>query len=304
MLPKMFIFCLLTLDQTPGGGLEHAHNPVYQDLRQHEMTIDGARVPLPAPVLSDGQSAEEQRQALLQVAGSEQRLEELLRDSITAPFLVKVRDQKTEHGDLIRLGDLWFVIHADLDQINPTDGERIGAESKSVEAGNMRLTSRLLKAEDLDKRGIKKTGEEKGFRREWYVHLTGRLLDRIHVEVTDRVTASRSDESWVIASRTDPKFDRDEQFPNQWRSLNDEGQPGPDRPRRYAGGTSYVKITRLAAPQGALLVEAHFAFTEPHDWFEGAPTLRSKISLIAQDRIRRLRRELAKSQQESEPRKR
>ena len=52
-----------------------------------------------------------------------------------------------------------------------------------------------------------------------------------------------------------------------------------------------------------LFVEAHFVFTEPHDWFEGAPVLRSKISLIAQDRIRKLRRELAESHKAGELRK-
>jgi hypothetical protein len=47
-----------------------------------------------------------------------------------------------------------------------------------------------------------------------------------------------------------------------------------------------------------LLVEAHFAFAEPRAWFDGAPILRSKLSLIAQDQIRRLRRELAEKRKE------
>ena len=36
------------------------------------------------------------------------------------------------------------------------------------------------------------------------------------------------------------------------------------------------------------------AFVEPNEWFQGAPILRSKFSVIAQDQIRSLRRELAR----------
>ena len=56
-----------------------------------------------------------------------------------------------------------------------------------------------------------------------------------------------------------------------------------------------MKVSRLATVPGALLVEAHFAFSEPQAWFDGAPILRSKIGVVAQDQIRGLRRELAKS---------
>ena len=69
------------------------------------------------------------------------------------------------------------------------------------------------------------------------------------------------------------------------------------------GRGELLKITRLSAVPGALLVEVHFLFTEPQEWFDGAPILRSKISLVAQDRIRSLRSELAKSRKESELRK-
>jgi hypothetical protein len=123
--------------------------------------------------------------------------------------------------------------------------------------------------------------------------VTGRLLDRIHVEATDRTIASRTDESWVIAARTDPRFDRDAKAPNRWWPIERGEKPGAVHP--YPGGASYAKVSRLRLVPGALLVEAHFAFAEPRAWFDGAPILRSKISLIAQDQIRRLRRELAEN---------
>ena len=62
----------------------------------------------------------------------------------------------------------------------------------------------------------------------------------------------------------------------------------------YAGGISYAKISRVAFQPTALFVEMHVAFVEPDGWFQGAPILRSKFSVAAQDQIRTLRRELAK----------
>jgi hypothetical protein len=154
----------------------------------------------------------------------------------------------------------------------------------------MRFSGRRLSADELKQRGI--TSVDQGL--EWYSHLTGDLLDRIQVDATDHIRGSKGPGSWVFASRTDPRFDDDKQYPNRWL---------PHRPgsrvednaasQRYSGGASTIRISALVSSPGALLVEGHFAFAEPHAWFEGAPILRSKISLVAQDQIRRLRRELA-----------
>jgi hypothetical protein len=160
----------------------------------------------------------------------------------------------------------------------------------------MRFETHLLSAEDLKARSLGET-DSSDARAEWYTHLTGLLLDKIHVEATTRVFATRSAESVVVASSTARAFDSDEKFPNRWWPIVRKGgrdEAGPAK--TYAGGISYVKISRLAWKPEALLVEAHFAFAEPKAWFDGAPILRSKLTLIAQDQIRRLRRELAKHQ--------
>ncbi len=126
--------------------------------------------------------------------------------------------------------------------------------------------------------------------------MTGDLLDRIHVEATDH--ARGSTERGLLGVR----------LADRSAVRRRQGVPEPlaaDRPRsgqakescrrrsRSTGGASITRISRLASMPGALLVEGHFAFAEPHAWFDGAPILRSKISLVAQDQIRRLRRELA-----------
>jgi hypothetical protein len=129
----------------------------------------------------------------------------------------------------------------------------------------------------------------------WYVHSTGRLLDRIEVATTTQITASQGPEGCVVASRIEPKLDGDRSYPNQWRAIaRRDGREEPGQTLPYGGGASIVRMTPLKTVPGALLVEAHFAFEEPKAWFDGAPILRSKFSLIALDRIRALRRELAR----------
>jgi hypothetical protein len=163
----------------------------------------------------------------------------------------------------------------------------------------MRFESKLLSEADLLARKIQPLPAENG-RKEWFTHLNSRLLDRIKVEATDRAVVTRSADSLVIAARTDRSFDTDDRFPNRWANLARKGNTettGP--PRTYAGGLSYAKITSLACEPGALFVEAHLAYVEPLEWFQGNPILRSKIGVIAQDQIRRLRREIEKRRTES-----
>lgn len=298
MLTPALFFGLVLAGQKSEVEPAHAANAVYSTLLKEGLTLDGTQLDFPAPVLHDGEPAATQREALVKVAGSSARFDELARDSVTAPFLLKVHDETTKGGDLIRRGDLFFVVHADLDGIKPDDLTRRGTEEKPVEAGNMRFVNHILTDEEQRARGFGGATAE-GDRHEWFVHAKGQLLDRIEVEASNRVTATRSADSWVFASRTEPKFNDDKTYPNRWRPLGGKGDGNRSDAKPYAGGGSYVKISKLAAPAGALFVEAHFAFDEPRAWFDGAPILRSKISLVAQDQIRRLRRELA--QQKSKP---
>ena len=158
----------------------------------------------------------------------------------------------------------------------------------------MRFEAKLLPADALASRKVKLAPKD-----EWYAHLTGLLLDRIQVEVTDRVVASRDGrvaghrlaDGRVLRPR--PRRERPAE-PLDERLPGGKGQVPGSYAHRYAGGGGYAKISRLEAYPGALLVEVHAAFLEPKEWFQGAPILRSKIALVAQDRIRKLRRDLAK----------
>jgi hypothetical protein len=280
--------CALAADVEPA----HAKNDVYQTLQRDGFTLAGTHVAFPAPLLLDGDSSEKERAALRKLAGSDAALAELLRNSVVAPQILKIRDEKTADGTLIRIADLWFAVHARLEEIDPAKMGGKKGQGESVETGNMKIRSVLLSDDELKTRGI--TGRDPQL--EWYSHMTGDLLDRIHVESTDHAQGTKGNDSWVFASRTDPRFDGDKAYPNQWwpieRTAKPKGAPNA-APRGFAGGASTTKISRLASEPGTLFVEGHFAFAEPNAWFDGAPVLRSKISLVAQDQIRRLRRELA-----------
>lgn len=278
---------------------EHARNPVYGSVLKDGLTANGTTFRLPAPRLRDDQSADVQRAALREVAGSDQRLDELLRNSVTAPYIIKVHDVKA--GDAtIRVVDLRFVVYGDLAEVDPAR-EAAKADEKEVQAGNMVMRTRLLKPSDLRATGVAPPSPREGRGPDtWYAHIHGRLLDRIQFDVTNQVVATRAEDSLVVATRTDPAFDKPGPFANGWKPVeggNETGAAGGTS-RPYAGGISYTKISRLAIKPGALLVEMQGAFVEPREWFQGAPILRSKFSVVAQDQIRALRRELARRRKE------
>jgi hypothetical protein len=271
----------------------HAQNPVFTDVIEHGLDAGRQNIRLPPPRFVDGQSAEAERAALREIAGSERAADDLLRDSVTAPFIIRVHDVKADSAT-VRAADLWFVVYGELEQIDPQK-EASRAEQKDVEVANMWFQTRMLKPDNLAKAGIKTSAAGAG-QNDWYVHVHAKLLDRIEFEVTNHVVASKSAGSIVIASRTDPLFDRAGPLANAWKALAPSGGSPAEPPAAhpYAGGVSYAKISRVGFKPGALLVETHMAFVEPDAWFQGAPILRSKFSVAAQDQVRTLRRELMK----------
>jgi hypothetical protein len=272
----------------------HAENSVYRHVLEQGLETGGQKIQLPPPRLADGQAADVQRAAVREVAGSDRAFEDLLRDSVTAPFIIKVRDAKTT-GGTIRMADVWFVVYAELKEVD-FGQEASRTDQKEVEVANMWFQTRLLKDDFFRSIGMEPEAAVPG-RNKWYAHVHARLLDRIDFEVTNQVMATQTPDSIVIASRTDPKFAKVPGLVNRWKPLAREAtKKTDDRARQYEGGMSYAKISRLELKPRAILVEMHMAFVEPDGWFQGNPILRSKFSVVAQDQVRSLRRELAKKQ--------
>ena len=280
---------LAMLALSPTALPTHDRNPVLRATIDEGLAIGDVRVKLPEATFRDGQSVDQQRAALVEVAGSSRGADEMLQPSISAPHKLRTRDIKAE-GATLRAGDIYFLLRGvDLDAIQPEEAFRqLGGEP--TEAGNMRFEVRALKADDFKDPPAVLPSD-----REWLMHAKVRLLDRIAVESTDRIVASRSADYLVFASRTEPIFGTMTDDPNRWSTITLKATGdvyGPPEP--YAGGIGYVKMTRLKGLERAVAVEIHFAFAEPRAWFDGAPILRSKFGLIAQDQVRRLRRELLK----------
>ncbi len=274
----------------------HAENPVFKEVLDKGLESGGQNVTLPRPRLTDGQDAESQRTVLRELAGSSTALDNLLRDSVVAPHIIEVHDVKCT-GATIRLVDVWFIVYSELKQVDFGE-EAARTDQKEVEVANMSFETRLLKEDDL--RAAIPAAHPATGKNHWYSHAHARLLDRIDFAVTNRIVASQSSESIVVASHTDPAFAGSTTLPNTWKPLPRQGQPPAkldEKPKPYEGGMSYAKVSRLAIKPDALLVEMHMAFVEPDGWFQGAPILRSKFSAVAQDQIRSLRRGLARKRE-------
>jgi hypothetical protein len=285
---------LLTAQQGATTTKTEAKNPIYSALRDKGWAVGSVRVAFPAPVLDDATSADAETAALKKLAGSDRALADLTRDSVNAPMILKIRDEADAEQGVVRLVDLWFVVRASLDEIKPDSLNTVAPEGQAVEAANMRFSASRMTARQLADRSISAVDEED--RREWFLHLSGRLLDRIQVEATDRIFATRGPRSWVVASTTDPRFNSVGDVANRWHAITRRGgEESTGAASPYPGGAGYATITTLATVPGALLVESHGAYYEPKGWFNGAPILRSKIGVVTQDRVRSLRRDLAKS---------
>ena len=271
-------------------------NPVFEELSKG-VEIDGTKVTLPSPSLTDNETAESEARVLKSIADlTKLPLADFSRDAITAPFVLKTRDEVAANGTIHRFADLWFVIRADHENVDISKVFADLAKGQEVEAGNMKFRSVGVPADALAKLGIAPAvhGEQ-----EQFVHQTGRLFGRIIVDETDRVTATSTDASTLIAGRTDPRFDDFDPFPNRWSTLEKKGASEVvGKPVPFRGTFSYMKATRLKSISNGLLVEVHFVYAEPKAWFNGGPILKSKFGAVAQDRIRSLRRDLAKIRKE------
>lgn len=274
---------------------EHATNTLLTRLRAEGFVVGRAAATFPEFLWRDGDSFEIRKAAFRKAAGSVRRAEELLRDSPTAPHLLKLHDLKSDPETILRVADVLFVVHADFKKLDLDRFDRLLDRSGAVEAGNMRFESEKVARTDLRLDEPEPKANDANFREE-FVHVQGRLLDRILFETTDRIVVTRSNESIVAASRTLSEPNEKSKYPNIWRKIFPTAGGRPNAPgsaRKYQGGAAVLKISQYAPLDKILVVEARFVFAEPRDWFDGAPTLRSKIGLAVQDQIRRLRREIA-----------
>jgi hypothetical protein len=271
----------------------HAANALYDLLIQEGVKVSPqVTLTLPKPAVEDGLSPDAQRQAIESLLAGRYDWETFTRRSVVAPFLLKVSEGAAESGPIGRRVDLYFVAYGDLTALGRDnflqDRLNLAPESDETEAGGKAHT---LTIDELHQRGIDSSQEPDDPR---WVAVTSTLLGKVRISLTTRSLTTATGESYLVASIADPRFENDVQYPNCWRSLSvdDAGQRQVSGPQPYAGMGSYAKATRLTEPAGAIFVEYHIAFVEPHGWFHGTNLLRSKLPIVTQDMVRKFRRRL------------
>jgi hypothetical protein len=290
------LFCQTVIAQAPAEDIEpkHAQNTVYQAARTVGLKAEGTAAQLSAPLLRDGMPQEEQRAVLLKLRDSDKALETFLNPGISAPIEFKLHDWPGTTGT-IRGFDIWFVIHAKLDEINSEDLSGLSRRVGNFDAGGMHFERSLLEQNELKKLGLTLSGKMDRFDQNECA-----LFEKVEAKVLNRSLATRSGGSLVLATQTVLTLPADETERNAWRPFDRLGAKTSYGPwRRYGGVIAYTKASRLDFLPGALFVEMYGAFAEPKEWFNGRVMLKSKIAIAADQKIREMRREIAKKREKA-----
>jgi hypothetical protein len=289
----------MSILSTIGVAADHEANQVFQKLISEGVkTPDGANFPLPKPVMPDDASAKEQTKILTELMDG-LPLDRFLRDSAVAPHIYRADEVQSDQQAIVRQIDVYFVAHAELASITQTEF------TEQLSDGESKATGRVLTDEELRERDITlAVGAATDEVRESYAHGSFTILNRVELSVTGRSMATKTPSSLLAATHVDPRFSQDSEFPNRWKPLErtPDGSFSKGEPQAYQGAGTYLKITRLAAPTGAVFVEGHTIYTEPHGWFDGTNLLRAKLPAIAQTQIRAARRDMVKESRRSESR--
>ena len=284
---------MVALVSAADGGLE---NPVYRELIEKGIAMsDGSVVKLQPPILADGLDAAAQHAAIAEATGARASVEELVGKSYYAPVIIKVRTARRSDDEdpAKRMIDVWFVVRGKWDTLTSEDF----LESVLADKGNAksRVVSKsgILTEQEMAARKLTATVEDD--RQERFVYATFSLFERVEVSATRFSVLTRGEGSILTAGKLDDRFVDDPDYPNQWRPLVRDEQAeikaGPAHP--FAGAGGYAKITRLAEPTDAALVECHLIYEEPYGWFEGANLVKQKVPAMVQQKVRTFRRKLA-----------
>jgi hypothetical protein len=277
----MFEACLAAAWLALAAATHEEQNPVYQDLLAAGVTAGEQSRKLPAPTLPDGLSAQAQVDAIKTLGGARYSFDRLTRKSVVAPQIIRVPDASAEAKTPLRTVDVWFVAHAELDDV--ADEEFLG---KLLTTNQSDGASTELTPEQLSACGIAPASVDP--EHEGYDHIAYTLLDKVRISATGRSFWSRTDDSIVAAVKVDPRFSGDAKLPNRWTLVDN-----PDAPLTpYEGMGFYAKITRMKEPSGALFIEFHLVFAEPVEWFRGTNQLGAKLPAVVQSQVREARRQM------------
>ena len=280
-------------------------NPVYRYLVTDQPAIPRpGELRLPKPVMGHRLTAGEQMQVLERIAGNRYDVDDLMRPSVVAPFVLELDREAISSGprsDELQTMDLHFVGQGNLDAISDREflSEIIDAGSDSEQDEGEGGSSRQLSQAELST--ALGSDVQLDPDHESYNEIEMTIFDRIHLSGVGRTFWSRTDDSIVLAMTLDPRFNEVEQWASQWERFQrqENGRLASVQTGRFSGGGIYLKITQLKGQSDRLFIEVHGALIEPYDWFRGANLLGSKLPPTIQSQVRDLRRRSLRAMAES-----
>ena len=276
----------------PARRAGHDRNPVLRAAIDEGLSVGGASVKLPAPTFRDGQSADDQRTALRRGGRVGPRRPRRCSSRRSRPRTGSGSATPRPRGrPSARATSSSSSAASTSTRSAPTRRSGRPAAARSRPA-NMRFEARVLTPDEL--KGTPASSPAEG---EWFTHADRppprpdrRRVDRPgrRLEVGRLARLRREDRPALRPRREVPQ------------PLVDHRAEGDRRrPRPAAAVRGRDRLRQDHPPGGAARRPWSSRSTSPSPsrraWFGGEPILRSKFGLIAQDQVRRLRRELQKS---------
>jgi len=267
-------------------------------------------------------SGEDQVQELTSLAAPRYRLEELLRPSAVAPYLLDIdRDSPGSATSSLRRARVVFALHGELETLADerflerllgdvaTLGEPGSEETSQAEGAGQGGSARALTDAELAAAGIpsrsavgadaevspKPSGDasDRGERRgESYRWFQAELFSRVRISGVVHSYWTRDDDSILWAVRTDERFSSQPDLQPAWERMERQAAGDLKVVERgdWAGGGAYLRISRWAADPKVLICEAELAWVEPRAWFGGSNLIASKLPPAIQSQVREIRR--------------
>ncbi len=274
-------------------------NSVLKQLVEQGVPVgNDGHVKLPPPTMPDGLDGAAQQEILARIAAPDRRVADLTRKSVVSKFVLKLDDVPTSDQQRpFRTVDLWFIAYGRLELFNQQEFlQRLVETAESSKKGRLPFIKGILNREEMKQLNL--LVEDEPDRVQRFFFSTFGLFDRVLVSATRRVVVTRQPESVIVAAIIDPRLTKSATHPNHWRAVDrhERGEVKLGPPQSYESAGLYAKITRMKDPAGALFIEYHHAFCEPEAWFKGTALLRSKLPMVVQDGVRKIRRRLAEAE--------
>ncbi len=290
---RFLLTVVLLVSATPFVDAGRSGNPLFDELIEKGLAIPGGpAVKFVAPLIPPG-TAPKDPAAILEQAAGRVPVELFTKRTVTAPFSVNIDAIEGKDGERCAQSvNVFFVTYGKLDALDDTDFIKhlLSGKDKKGQGDSVALTDKELKS-----RGIARVSAQ-GLKED-YGTMTLHLLDKVQVTGVTRGVRAKTPNSILYAVKLDPRFQKDQQYPNQWRAItrnaSDDEKIGPPHP--YSGLAGYVQASELGDPKNALLIEMHFILHEPTEWFGGLNLLRSKLPIAIRDNVQSFRRRVSKN---------